>query len=161
MRRCKACTVESPPTNWTYKRGSCDQCQRERRKAYYRENIGQQRAEALTRYYANRPRAAENNRRWRKANKDGLSAKDRDRHLQANYGISATVYDEMLAVQGSCCAMCGKKAEDEQRSLCVDHDHKTGEVRGLLCSACNTGLGKLNDDPHLLDVGAAYLRHFR
>lgn len=69
----------------------------------------------------------------------------RDQHLQRKYGIGVTQYDEMLARQGGGCAICGA-APDHPRnrgngSLHVDHDHKTGRVRGILCAECNTTLG--------------------
>lgn len=62
----------------------------------------------------------------------------------------------MLAAQGGKCAICGGTNPGGHR-LAVDHDHTTGAVRGLLCHACNAGIGKLRDDPALLRVAADYL----
>lgn len=72
-------------------------------------------------------------------------------------GINFTVeeFEAMLEEQGGVCAICGR---DGERTLHVDHDHKTGKVRGLLCDNCNHGLGKLGDDPDQLEAGAHYLR---
>jgi hypothetical protein len=65
-------------------------------------------------------------------------------------------YDEMVAEQGGLCAIC-RAAPTGQLGLMIDHNHTTGEVRGLLCGACNTGLGLFLDDPDLLERAAAYL----
>lgn len=54
------------------------------------------------------------------------------------YGLSADEYDAMLAAQGGRCAIC--RARPKSKRLAVDHDHRTGEVRGLLCSRCNHDL---------------------
>lgn len=53
------------------------------------------------------------------------------------------------------CVICGK-----QEKLVVDHDHKTGKVRGMLCNHCNRGLGHFRDDPMLLEFAAQYLYAF-
>jgi hypothetical protein len=53
------------------------------------------------------------------------------------------------------CIICGKEATDQQ--LAVDHDHRTGHVRGALCANCNLGLGHFKDDPTLLRLAARYL----
>jgi hypothetical protein len=73
-------------------------------------------------------------------------------------------YDRLLATQGNVCAVCGQ-AEGTRRNrqgayirLAVDHDHATGAIRELLCSACNLMLGCAKDDPERLESGARYLR---
>jgi hypothetical protein len=62
--------------------------------------------------------------------------------------VTQETYDRILAAQDGGCAICG--ALPAVRDLAVDHDHKTGAVRGLLCMSCNTGLGHFHDDPELL-----------
>jgi hypothetical protein len=83
-------------------------------------------------------------------------------HLKKRYGITIDRYNEMLTEQRGCCALCRKAESNEIKgkvvSLAVDHDHKTGAVRALLCSACNTALGLFNDDTALLDAAKAYLQ---
>ena len=66
-------------------------------------------------------------------------------------------YDEMLHEQNMCCAICGVKAMDLPKALCVDHDHATGEVRGLLCRSCNVAIGHLRDSRELVLRAADYL----
>jgi hypothetical protein len=84
--------------------------------------------------------------------------------LRRRYGIDIARYNEMLAEQNGCCAICGKAEANEIRgkvvALAVDHCHATGTVRALLCSACNTALGLFNDDVGLLAKAQAYvLKH--
>lgn len=59
-----------------------------------------------------------------------------DRHIQATYGIDALIYGMLLEAQGGKCAIC-LKATGAHKKLAVDHDHDTGEIRGLLCVLCN------------------------
>ncbi len=57
-------------------------------------------------------------------------------------------YFKMLVEQKGCCAICKKgETHPEQTFLSIDHCHKTGKVRGLLCSKCNAGIGFLQDSP--------------
>jgi hypothetical protein len=56
------------------------------------------------------------------------------------YGITKEEYDQLLVSQKNCCALCGKHQLTMKRRLHVDHNHRTGKVRGLLCGACNIGL---------------------
>ena len=78
--------------------------------------------------------------------------------LKGLYGIDETAYNEMLAKQGGVCAICGMKETVGGRRLAVDHCHSTGAVRGLLCNACNIGIGKLKDSPELLTKALKYLQ---
>jgi hypothetical protein len=70
-------------------------------------------------------------------------------------------YDAMLAAQSGGCAICGTPPSVDGRALAVDHCHATGLVRGLLCRACNQGLGIFADDPQRLRKAANYLRRTR
>lgn len=80
----------------------------------------------------------------------------RHRALLKSYGISMDEYREMLAGQGGVCAICGGVNKDG-RQLFVDHDHATGEVRGLLCNLCNRGIGNMRDSIELLQGAIEYL----
>lgn len=77
--------------------------------------------------------------------------------LQKTYGISLEEYDRLLEAQDNGCAICGKTPEENGQRLAVDHNHDTGEVRGLLCSQCNTGIGNLGDSPDRLRLAIRYL----
>ena len=81
-------------------------------------------------------------------------------YVEKTYGISAAEYDALYKAQGGRCAIC-RTATGKARRLAVDHDHKTGEVRGLLCKPCNRyGLGMFaRDDAEIFDRAADYLRN--
>ena len=79
--------------------------------------------------------------------------------LKKNYGITLADYDAMVEKQGGKCAICeSTKPKTPGVRFAVDHDHKTGKVRGLLCGPCNAGIGKLGDDIALLTAAIEYLR---
>ena len=88
---------------------------------------------------------------------------DRRRHSRANkyknkYGITIEDYDRMLEDQGGRCAICRTNDPGGSGSrFAVDHDHKTGKVRGLLCQNCNTGIGLLQDNVLILEQAIRYL----
>lgn len=65
----------------------------------------------------------------------------------------------MLEEQGGVCALCAKP--EAGRSLAIDHNHITGEVRRLLCNNCNRGIGHMQDNPDLLRRAAAYLEEYQ
>lgn len=69
--------------------------------------------------------------------------------------IDRDLYDEMMTDQSERCAICRKKPTT--RKLAVDHSHITGQIRGLLCGACNAGLGMFKDDLTVLNRAMEYL----
>ncbi len=77
-----------------------------------------------------------------------------ERHLRSRYGMTRAEVETLAEAQGGC-AICGilEPADGWQ----VDHDHETGEVRGILCRPCNMGLGLFRDDPHSLAQAISYL----
>ena len=81
----------------------------------------------------------------------------RESILRDKYGITLAHYDEMLERQENTCAICGLTPEENGKRLCVDHNHETGEVRGLLCDDCNRGIGTFRDNPVSLARAAEYL----
>jgi len=102
--------------------------------------------------------------KWKKSNPGNVKKHQRIGTLR-EHGLTPATYRAMLCAQGGVCAICGK-AETAKRNgktawLSVDHDHGTGRVRQLLCSACNTAIGMFRDDPELLERAAAYLRRHR
>ena len=80
----------------------------------------------------------------------------RNWRLQNVYKMSEEDYNEMLKSQDNLCIICRKEWGGKGIPH-IDHDHKTGKVRGLLCQKCNQGLGMFCDDPNLLQCAAGYL----
>jgi len=77
------------------------------------------------------------------------------------YGLTPEMYSEMLDSQGGKCAICLSEVPNKTRPgrlFCVDHDHATGKVRGLLCCACNSWLGVIKDDPQAGARVTSYLK---
>lgn len=71
----------------------------------------------------------------------------RYRNLKVKYGITREEYEELEKKQQGLCGICGKpERSNRSKYLSVDHNHTTGKVRGLLCFACNTALGKMEED---------------
>lgn len=74
-------------------------------------------------------------------------------NLKRKYNLDIDTYKQMLANQHNQCLICW----EELVLTALDHCHKTGRVRGILCSKCNSGLGMFRDNPDLLQAAAAYL----
>lgn len=77
-------------------------------------------------------------------------------HVVRTYGLADGDYDRLYEIQGGTCALC-RRATGATKKLAVDHDHKTGQVRGLLCGPCNKTLGLARDDPAYFMRAARYL----
>lgn len=135
MRTCTRCNEQKPSTEFYYRvdgkpRGNhCKRCVIAQTGAYQS---------------ANRERATEWQRRWK---------------LIHTYSITADEFDTLLAKQGGRCAICRTHPRQDSRikRLALDHDHETGQVRGLLCNRCNRGIGLLGDTAASIDVAIAYL----
>lgn len=100
--------------------------------------------------YVNRPRKP-----WSRANgRRRTPEQRRAMTLRQEYGLTVAAFAQMEVAQGGACAICG---ETPSKRLHVDHCHETGRVRGLLCQACNVGLGFFRDDPGRLTRAVGYL----
>ena len=158
MKRCKKCN-EIKPFDQFYKakgmrdgyRSECKACHLAQHKIWYSEN---------------REASIANVKRWQQENKEHLHAyrkeyrqrrkvEERDAYLRRRFGITQADYDAILEMQRGGCAICGKPPGTI--SLHVDHDHATGEVRGLLCVGCNNALGQFHDDRELLARASDYI----
>jgi len=90
-------------------------------------------------------------------NKDRLAKKERKYRVFKRYGITLEEYNKRLAEQNHSCAICKTPQLELSKTLCVDHDHKTGEIRGLLCDYCNRGLGFFKENKESMKLAINYL----
>jgi hypothetical protein len=114
---------------------------------------------------ANPEKSRAAHRRWAEKNPDKIHAKSLSRRnnlvvfrstLQREYNITLEEYLIQALAQQGLCAICHQLPVDDEK-LCVDHDHETGEFRGLLCRTCNAALGLFKEDPCRLRLAANYL----
>lgn len=151
MKTCTRCHTDKPRSDFYAEakkrdglRSECKTCSASRRRAWRAENLEHERAYRRSWY-------AEN------------AAKVNDQIRQRRFGLAPGQYEEMLEAQGGRCAICRstETGAAHKTAFAVDHDHRTGQVRGLLCDPCNRGLGLLGDDPVRLVKAAAYLEALR
>lgn len=110
----------------------------------------------------------ERHRDYNHKNRDSINSKNREyvknnpekrteTKLKNRYYLSVSGYKDIYDKQNGLCAICGG-VNSKGKKLCVDHDHETGTIRGLLCSNCNSGIGMLKDSVSLLEKAIKYLR---
>lgn len=145
MKRCGVCGHRKPLIDFGKNRRSSDGHQSRCKSCHSRKN----------QEYTQKAREAQPEEEYRRG---------RAKMLKRQYGITLDDYDRMLADQGGVCAICllpetrtMRSDSPQVRALAVDHDHVTGEIRGLLCFCCNTGIGKFGDSPDRLRAAAKYL----
>lgn len=138
---CSSCNTNKPSSQFHKQKSGtgglqnrCKKCQREANDTWRQKNPEQWKTTAKA---------------WEEANKD----RRRKQHLKRQYGVTLETYEDLLDQQEGLCAICGH----ESAKLDLDHDHKTGIIRGLLCNPCNQGLGHFKDDPQRLRAAAKYL----
>lgn len=107
---------------------------------------------------ARQPQNLKRARDWRERNLLRDKASKRNWQLLNKYNISQEQYDQMLSKQKSCCGLCGIHVQKTKSKLfVVDHCHKSGKVRSLLCYKCNNGLGQFLDSKELLLAAINYV----
>ena len=113
----------------------------------------------------NRTKLAEQSRCWKAEHREQVNTRARERYYErrdqelarqrlSKYGIDQITYDALVAAQNGCCLICGERTSI---NLSVDHDHSTGQIRGLICNDCNIAIAKAKDSPILLRAMADYL----
>ena len=89
----------------------------------------------------------------------------RFKHIRRQYGMTVVEVCAQWESQDGQCAICGDylvfRSPHASKTFHVDHDHRTGEVRGFLCGNCNTGLGRFKDNPDIVQAAATYLAQWR
>jgi len=93
-----------------------------------------------------------------KARHQANPQRTKNNDLKRMYGITLQEHQEMYKNQNGVCAICKGEGDGKWKKLCVDHDHKTGKVRQLLCRNCNMVLGQVGDNANLLEEMIKYLQ---
>lgn len=102
--------------------------------------------------------AAQRRRRSDPARREALLKYQREKMREYNTGVSADTYTRMFDAQNGRCAICHSDEAKGRGAFHIDHCHTTGVIRGLLCTTCNTGLGKFHDSSALLREAIDYLK---
>lgn len=84
----------------------------------------------------------------------------RKMNLKQNYNMTVEDYEAMLAAQSSLCLICSMDFTKDIKTPHIDHDHVTGQIRGILCHYCNLGLGQFKDNTETLKNAVTYLEKF-
>lgn len=136
----------------------------ENNRKWYWEHRDQRRAAIRSYEQRNKEKLKEYRKKW-------VATAGREwsysREIQSLYNISLVEYNHLLEAQEGLCGIC-RRAQNwrsrwgsMKRRFCVDHDHKTGKVRGLLCDRCNLGLSKFDDEVGFLRAAVAYLEEHK
>jgi len=157
-RLCKCCNKTYPFTEEFFTkdknkryglRTQCRNCIKEKNRIRYKENKTDEnfikKVKSLNKY----------KREWARANPN----KERNARLKYVFNITLEEYNIMLQKQEGVCAICEKECITG-KNLCVDHNHTSGKIRGLLCDRCNNGLGRFDDDIELLKKAIKYLEFY-
>lgn len=134
------------------------------KRRHYLENKETYNRHSREHYYANKEKYLERAKIWRKENPDKVNTFNkrwRDKNpdktkairIKSRYGLSTEQLEKLRTKQNNCCAICL-----DETDLHIDHDHTTGQIRGLLCGSCNKGIGLLKDDINNLENAIIYLR---
>jgi hypothetical protein len=131
-----------------------------KRKLQYQKIYSKSKAglDSYNKYYNSKKRK-QSSLKYSRNNKEKL----RNNFLKYNYNISLLDYNNLFIKQGGLCLICLKpeiiknKGKEKIKDLAVDHNHKTGKIRGLLCHKCNTAIGLMNENPLILDRAKEYL----
>jgi len=126
--------------------------------AWYQANKARHRSLCKKWAASNRDKVAGYVRSYRERHGERVRQDSRDARLLRLYGITSAEYEKLELDQGGTCAICNKPPNG--RPLSVDHNHKTGEVRGLLCDLCNWAIGHLDEDPIRARSLADYLEKY-
>jgi len=133
MKPCKACGGLNK-----YANGVCKDCHTKAKNKYYQA-------------------CKEKDPEYLKKHHLKYGKKQRDYYLRKTYGITSEEYNVLFDKQKGRCAICDRPQSELKHSLAVDHNHTTGELRGLLCSSCNTAIGSLRESTELFASALIYL----
>lgn len=145
------------PDKKTYAKGVCRSCYEKQLRQSNPEFLESQRQNTKKWINANKEKKIEADKSYRERNPQD-SIRKRESMLKRVYGITLEDYNKLLAEQSGKCYICNREPYSN-KPLHVDHCHKTGEVRGLLCARCNWYLGVIEKKPTTLTNLLNYLEN--
>jgi hypothetical protein len=147
-------------------RGDCRPCARAGMKVWKKAHLKKFRRGVAVWKKAHPKEVKAYNKAWLKANPEKKRGSQAAHMLRRNYNLTLEQYDRMHAEQNGLCAICGQpetmldRTGKRVKALSVDHNHKTGQVRMLLCNNHNGGIGFFQESPALLRAAADYLERW-
>lgn len=172
---CSKCGIEKPYTDFHVRKdlksghsSICKECIKLQKRIRRKEHPEISKEQHRIYYQKNREKCLLNHRLWKEKNKDYCVLKNKERYiknktnqrdqkLQIAYKITLLEYNELFIIQNGKCAICGKHQTEFKKAMGVDHNHNTGEIRGLLCSCCNRALGLFSDNIERLKSAIRYM----
>ena len=145
------------------KNGSLSEEDKEYKRNWYQKN----KSKCIEQARNSRIRRRKEGRDWYQLNKDKVRLYNQNHKFKTNYGLTLEEYNVLFEIQQGVCAICEKPetAHDERvnkpRFLSVDHNHRTGKIRGLLCGKCNTALGSLKENTDTMSKMILYVNKFK
>ena len=152
-KTCKQCLEQKLPSQFNGRMATCKTCQGINDRARYLADPDKFRKATTAYYERNKQQVIDAATRWRRANPEKTSAI----HRLKRHGITQDQFIAMKESQGFGCKVCGRPESECTKGLCIDHDHKTGKIRGLLCNGCNAALGFMQDDIAAIRALVTYL----
>lgn len=150
-RKCEDCKESRFLVHFYVNKGTVDKkCKRCRLKANKAWRI------------ANPEIVKESKRNWHQNNyKTKIKPRARQIYLRERHNTTQEEIERRIQRQGNACALCGRPFDGRTIDVCIDHDHETEEICGILHRKCNTAIGQLDDDPAMLYLAWQYVRRTR
>jgi len=163
-RRCPGCHVRLSTECFPYRSGWCKECYKKYQKEWYKKRAAKNAKGPNYNGYKTCVHCKKKKKKTEFFENPGhIDCFDsrckecrRLSYVKQSHGVLENEYKSLINKQGNKCAICGNDFKNA-KDINVDHDHDTGNVRGLLCFSCNTGMGKFKDDIVLLKKVIGYL----
>lgn len=172
-KKCSKCHLELDESSF-YRRkdrkigytSKCSKCSAKQSKMSREKNKEIIKARKQEIYLKNKEHILAQKSEYYKKNKDKINKKKKEipkeklasEKRKAKYGITTEQFNLLVEKQDNKCAICGIDGKNTHKKvLCIDHDHITKHIRGLLCDTCNRAIGMLKDSPELLEKAQQYL----
>lgn len=148
MKKCSICKEMKEESCFAFQNkklnklmSACKDCNNKKQREFRKNNPELQKEIDRKAYQRQKAHRVEYARKYRKNNPE----KTMDTNLKSKYGITRNEYLKILESQDFKCAICGKPQSEHSRNFALDHNHKSGKIRGIVCDGCNYGIGFLEN----------------